>query len=83
MIEGRQLLKGSLSANSTISHYRILSPLGAGGMGEVWLAQDTKLERKVAIYFSKTQSPNCWLEGVLCTTLKTSTIATIVAVVSG
>ena len=42
-------MNGSLSANSTISHYRIISPLGAGGMGEVWLAQDTKLERKVAI----------------------------------
>lgn len=42
-------MSGSLSANSAISHYRILSPLGAGGMGEVWLAQDTMLERKVAI----------------------------------
>ena len=29
--------------------YRILSPLGAGGMGEVFLADDTRLERRVAV----------------------------------
>jgi serine/threonine protein kinase/tetratricopeptide (TPR) repeat protein len=34
---------------STIAHYRIVSRLGAGGMGEVFLAHDTKLDRKVAI----------------------------------
>jgi eukaryotic-like serine/threonine-protein kinase len=33
----------------SIAHYRIIQKLGAGGMGEVYLALDTKLDRKVAI----------------------------------
>ena len=38
-----------LSAGDRLGPYEILAPIGAGGMGEVYRARDTKLERDVAI----------------------------------
>src|SRR5258707_11381584 len=43
------LIPMTMEAGQSLSHYRIVSKIGAGGMGEVYLAQDTKLDRKVAL----------------------------------
>jgi len=39
----------SLAAGTRLGPYEVLSPIGKGGMGEVYLARDTKLYRDVAI----------------------------------
>lgn len=42
-------MKGSLVPDTMLSQYLVLSQLGKGGMGEVWRARDTRLNREVAI----------------------------------
>src|SRR5437762_13975591 len=42
-------MNNELSVDTNLSHYRIVPKIGAGGMGDVYLAQDTKLDRKVAL----------------------------------
>ncbi len=45
----------ALTAGDRLGPYEILAPLGAGGMGEVYRARDTRLNREVAIKVSKEQ----------------------------
>src|SRR5262249_22866528 len=45
----------SLNPGWKLAHYEILSLIGAGGMGEVYRATDTKLKREVALKFLPAQ----------------------------
>ena len=46
LIDGMELQGGQ-----QVAHYRIFSLIGEGGMGQVYLAEDTKLHRKVSLKF--------------------------------
>ncbi len=45
----------SLTAGAKLGPYEIVSRIGEGGMGEVYRARDTRLDRTVALKFSKQQ----------------------------
>ena len=46
-----------MPAGDLVSHYRLLEMVGSGAMGEVWLAEDTHLPRRVAVKLLPSSGP--------------------------
>ncbi len=55
-----------LAAGTRLGVFEILAPLGKGGMGEVYRAKDTKLEREVVVNILPEEMMAKWPERMAC-----------------